>query len=177
MRKIVAISLAAVFATGLVGYSLAGPDRVAFPSGYAERFVLYNTVDRPDRKTIRFMYVSPETHPKAKAGEPAPDGTILIMEDHRAKLDASGSVEFGPDGRLVPTDQITNIFVMEKRTGWGDAYPPEVRNGDWDYAHYLPGGAPKADATFDGCFSCHRNRSGRDFNFTYTKYLMDREGK
>jgi hypothetical protein len=177
MRKIISISLAAVLVNGLVGYTLAGPDRVTFPSGYAERFVLYNTVDRPDRKIIRFMYVSPESHAKAKAGEPVPEGTILVMEDHRAKLDATGSVELGPDGRLVATDEITNIFVMEKRAGWGEAYPPEMRNGDWDYAHYLPDGAPKADATFDGCFSCHRNRSGRDFNFTYTKYLMDRAGK
>lgn len=177
MRNSIAISLAAIIATSIAGYTIAGPDRVAFPSGYADHYMLYNKVDRPDRKIIRFMYVSPESHAKAKAGELIPNGTVLVMEDHRAKVDASDNVVLGPDGRLVATDQITNIFVMEKREGWGAAYPPEKRNGDWDYAQYLPDGTAKADASFDGCFTCHLNRSGRDFNFTYTKYLMDRDGK
>ncbi|MGK9169274.1 cytochrome P460 family protein [Inquilinus limosus] len=175
MRKVIAASLASAVIIGVSGYTLAGPDRVALPANYAERFVLYNTVDRPDRKTIRFMYVSPETHAEAKAGAPIPDRTVLIMEDHRAKLEASGSAELGPDGRLIPTDEIVNIFVMEKRAGWGDAYPPETRNGDWDYAQYLPNGMPKPDVNFNGCFVCHKNRADRDFNFTYTKYLMDRD--
>lgn len=176
MRNIVAMSLAAGVAMGLAGYSLAGSDRVSFPAGYAESFVLYNTVDRPDRKTVRFMYVSPKTHAEAAAGKPIPDGTILVMEDHKAKLDPAGEAERGPDGRLIASDEITNVFVMEKRAGWGEAYPPETRNGDWDYAWYLADGAPKADASFDGCFACHQNRAGRDFNFTYTKYLIDRDG-
>lgn len=173
----IAVSVAASVAAVYAGYVLAGPDRVAFPAGYAERFVRYNAVDRPDRKTVRFMYVSPESHAQAKAGEPIPDGTVLVMEDHRAKLDASGNAEIGSDGRLVGTDEILNIFVMEKRAGWGAVYPADKRNGDWDYAWYLPGGSPKADAKFDGCFACHQSRADRDYTFTYMKYLMDRKGQ
>lgn len=175
MRAIIAIGVAGVMAISVAGYTLAGPDRVALPSDYAERFVVYNTVDRPDRQIVRFMYVSPDSHARAKAGEPIPEGTVIIMEDHQARLDASENPEFGPDGRLMPTDEIGNVFVMEKRTGWGEAYPPEMRNGDWDYATYLADGSPRPDATFDGCFACHKNRADRDFNFTYTKYLMDRD--
>lgn len=38
----------------------AGPERIAYPAAYAERFVQYNQIERPDRKpmVIRFMYVN-----------------------------------------------------------------------------------------------------------------------
>ena len=176
MRKAVALTAAFGLGTVLAGSTLAGPDRVAFPTGYAEKFIIYNMVDRPDRNIVRFMYVSPDSHAEAIGGAPAPDGTILIMEDHPAELDADGNPVTGPDGRLVPSREVTNVFVMEKQAGWGDAYPDDVRTGDWDYAWYLADGSPRPEASFDGCFSCHMNRAGADFTFTYSAYLRDRDG-
>ena len=49
-------------ALALATAAAAGPERVAYPEGYAEDFVEYIRIDRPDRKTIRFMYVNPEAH-------------------------------------------------------------------------------------------------------------------
>lgn len=151
---------------------LAGPELVGFPEGYQERFVLYNKVDRPDRKTIRFMYVDPEAHAAAEAGEPAPYGTVLIMEDHKAKLEGEEAVR-DAEGRMVPTEEVTNVFVMEKQPGWGAGYPPEKRNGEWEYAWFLPDGSRKEDAKFDGCFGCHMSRAERDYTFTFAKYVLD----
>lgn len=175
MRRTAVIGVTVAFAVGYTASVLAGPDRVAFPQDYADRFVLYNQVDRPDRNIVRFMYVSPDTHDRAAGGMPAPDGTVLIMEDHPAVLDADGSPLLGPDGRLVPADTVSAVFVMEKQPGWGDAYAAELRNGDWDYAAYLADGSPRPDTSFDGCFTCHLNRSGADFTFTYSAYLDDRD--
>lgn len=176
MRKSLILPAAVGLSALLAGSTLAGPDRVAYPAGYAQNFIVYNMVDRPDRNIVRFMYVSPDSHAEAVGGAPAPDGTILIMEDRPAALDADGNPLTGPDGRLVPSQEVTNVFVMEKQPGWGDAYPPDVRNGDWDYAWYLADGSPRPEASFDGCFSCHMNRDAADFTFTYSAYLRDRDG-
>lgn len=153
----------------------AGPERVSFPTNYRQNFVNYLQVDRIDRKTVRFMYVDPAALPKAEAGAPVPDGTVLIMEDHKAALDATGNPVTDAEGRFVPTTEIANVFVMEKRAGWGKDYPSETRNGDWDYAWFLPDGQRKADAKFDGCFACHKSRADRDYTFTFAKFLIDRQ--
>ena len=50
----------------------------------------YVTIDKPKHKTVRFMYVNPESLQTAEPNRPAPYGTVIIMEDHKAKL--------GPDG-------------------------------------------------------------------------------
>lgn len=148
---------------------VAGPESVALPGDYQTRFVNYVDVDHIDRKRVRKMYVEPEAHAAAKAGEDIPDGTILIMEDHDAQLDADGNVARDAEGRLIALDPVTNLFVMEKNAAWS------TTNGNWDYAQYQADGSPKPDAKFDGCFSCHANRAERDFTFTYWKFVSDRK--
>ena len=161
----------------LAGASLAGPDRVAFPKGYDTAWIKYTVVERPDRKIVRNMYVNPEAHARAKAGEPIPDGTVLVMEDMKVRLDASGSPVIGSDGRFVPTGEVVGIFVMEKQRGWGEAISADKRNGDWDYSSFAPDGTVRPNLNTSGCFACHLNRSGeRDFTFTYAKVLLD-QGK
>lgn len=49
----------------------AGPEKVAFPSGYKSH-VLYTTVDRPDVKQYRELYATPEAIRAAKEGKPIP---------------------------------------------------------------------------------------------------------
>jgi hypothetical protein len=153
----------------------ATPERVKLPEQYSSSFVLYNKVDRPDRKRVRFMYVNPEAHTRAKPGEMLPEGTILVMEDHDAVIGADGNPDLDKDGRLMPTDALTGIFVMEKRPGFGAAneLPPDKDNGDWDYAAYKADGSPNLQAKLESCFACHMSRSNRDFTFTYFKNLED----
>ena len=86
-----------------VGTAHAGPEKVKFPEGYQTQFVRYTTVDKLERKTIRFMYVNPESLSSAKPNQPAPYGTVIIMEDHKATLDADGNLVMDARGRLVPT--------------------------------------------------------------------------
>jgi hypothetical protein len=172
-RLVFTAGLSGLLATA-AGYALAGPDRVAFPQGYASSWVKYTVVERPDRKLVRNMYVNPDAHAKAKAGEPIPDGTVLVMEDRQVELDASGNPELGPDGRFISTGEVTGIFVMEKRRGWGETIPPDKRNGDWDYSAFAPDGTVRPNLNTDGCFACHLSRGGeRDFTFTYAKVLTD----
>jgi hypothetical protein len=153
----------------------AGPERIAWPADFADAFILYLQVDRHDRNRVRFMYVNPEADAQARGGEPLPDGTVLIMADRDAALDGAGKPVLGPDGRFVATGDFTNVFVMEKRAGWGEDQPADMRNGDWDYAWFQPDGTLKPDAQYGGCFACHAYREERDFTFTYGKVLIDRD--
>jgi hypothetical protein len=170
MRTIVATT---IVVTALALPAAAGPERIAYPADFATAYTLYLQVDRHDRNRVRFMYVNPEADAQARGGEALPDGTVLIMADRDAKLDADGRPEIGPDGRFVATGDFTNVFVMEKHAGWGADQPADMRNGDWDYAWFQPDGTLKPDATYDGCFSCHEYRNERDFTFTYAKFLID----
>lgn len=166
--------LALALTTTAAAPLLAGTDDVTFPENYQSRFIRYTSVDKPAGERpakMRYFYVNPESLAAAVAGEPAPDGTILIMEDRAIELDDAGEPVLDATGRFVPTDEVTNVFVQEKRAGWGDEYPEAVRNGEWEYAWFNPDGARKADATMDGCFACHKGTAGTDFNFTYTPFV------
>jgi hypothetical protein len=175
MKRLLSFALVAGAAVSLAAPLFATPDRVKLPEQYSSGFVLYNKVDRPDRKRVRFMYVNPEAHARAKPCEMLPEGTVLVMEDHDVVLDADGNPVLDRDGRLMPTDARTAVFVMEKRAGFGAAneLPPDKDNGDWDYAAYKPDGSPNSEAKLEGCFACHMSRSNRDFTFTYFKNVED----
>ena len=162
----------------LVSSVSAGPDKVAFPEGYQTHFVRYTTIDKPERKPpiVRFMYVNPEALAAAQADQPAPQGTVLIMEDHKAQLDADGKAMTDSRGRFIPTNDLTNVFVMEKQPGWGAEYSPEQRNGEWEYAWYQPNGARKVGdfVKFERCFACHKdNVEGQDYNFTFAPFVAE----
>jgi len=167
MRVTLTSLTAGAFLTLAMGSLHADTERVVFPAGYQDRFVNYLDVDRMDRKRVRKMYVNSQAHEAAKAGEDLPDGAILIMEDHNAKKNADDTLMTDADGRLIAEDAVTNLFVMEKQAGW------ETDNGHWEYAWFLSDGSRKADAKFAGCFSCHANRTERDYNFTYSKFVSD----
>ncbi len=128
-------ALAAIAGVGAMSFAIsakAGGDLVKFPEDYAKG-VLYTTVDRPDNKQFRELYVSPPAAIEAaKKGAPLPSGTVLTLVQFAAKLDASGNPEKGPDGRFIK-DKLLGYTVMEKRTGWGSEYPENIRNGEWEY--------------------------------------------
>ncbi len=175
MKRVLSFALAAGAAVFVAAPLLATPERVKLPEKYSSDFVLYNKVDRPDRKRVRFMYVNPEAHAQAKPGEMLPEGTVLVMEDHDAVVGADGNPVLDKDGRLMPTDARTVVFVMEKRAGFGAAneLPPEKDNGDWDYAAYKADGSPNLEAKLENCFSFHMPRASGDFTFTYFTNVED----
>jgi len=173
-RTWIAGALAAGLFVLALGPAAAGPELVNFPADYKTRFVLYNTIDRPDLKQVRFVYANPEVVKAAQPATDLPSGAVLVMENRRAKVDDKGEVVFGPDGGLIPTEEIAAVFVQEKRTGWGAAYPAEWRNGTWEYAAFAKDGARSTTVTnFEPCFKCHTSRAHRDYNFTFNKWVID----
>ena len=149
--------------------------KIKFPSYQSADFVRYTTVDKPERKPpiVRFLYMNKTAWDAAKPGEALPAHTILVMEDHKAKLDDSGAPAKSSDGRLIPTDELTGVFVQEKQPGWGADYPAELRNSTWEYAHFEPAGELKADAKYENCLTCHMKQAAEDFTFTAAKRVAE----
>ena len=162
-------SIAAATALAAIGVAApAGTDLVAFPEGFMTDFVRYQVVDRHDRKIARFMYINRPAWDAAAAGQPLPDGAVVVMEDHKVRMAGEEAAVLDADGGLIPTDQTTTVFVMEKRAGWGAEYPPELRNGEWEYAWFTADGA-RTDKALTGCFECHKAQEAEDFTFTTFK--------
>ena len=154
----------------------ADTNKAELPENYRSTFVRYTSVDKPNaddpQKTkMRFFYVNPESLIAAQAGQAAPEGTVLIMEDHAVQRDGSGNALLDSAGRLIPTDEITNIFVQEKQKDWGMEYSEDVRNGEWEYAWFAGDGNRMTDKTMDGCFTCHKSAADTDYNFTYAPFV------
>jgi hemoglobin len=172
-RSTVAVCLvcAATFAAAQQAYA-PGPQNIELPKDYQERFIRYAAVDKPDRKIVRFLYANPESLAAAKAGQPLPYGTVLIMEDHPVRLDAAGQPMRDQQDRLMPLNTVSGLFLQEKRLGWGVGYGPEKRNGEWEYARFNPDGSRHPGA-LDGCFACHlQQRPTQDFAFNFWDYIQ-----
>ncbi|MDN3523576.1 cytochrome P460 family protein [Halomonas ramblicola] len=167
-RPVLAATLTLLLAGGVV----AGPENVDFPENYASTFVRYTTVDKPDRDPpiVRFMYINTDALAEARPDEPLPHGSVVVMEDHAARLTDDGEPVLDADGRFLPTDEITNVFVQEKQPGWGEEYAEEKRNGEWEYAWFQPDGS-RRDEDMDACFACHRQVADQDFTFTTWPFI------
>ncbi len=171
MQRCFGLVLSLSFVLAAAAPVIGGPERIAFPENYAKTFTLYDKIDKTKKKKkekVRYMYANPAA--LSVSSGPLPSGSIIIMEDHAIETEADGTPKMASSGRLMPTDEVTNVFVMEKRSGWGDAYPADTRNGDWEYAWFQPDGKPKPGKTMEKCFACHKAKAASsDFVFTIGK--------
>jgi hypothetical protein len=168
------LAVAAMLLAALTTPTTAGPEKVAFPAEYKKSHVLYATVDRPDNKTVRDLYASPDAARGAAPGQPLTDGTVLTMEVYKAKLDDKGEAVKDANGRLVRTSELVGIFVMEKRRGWGADYPEALRNGEWEYARFTASGQPPPNLDTKPCFQCHKPMEHQDFVFSLPRLANPR---
>lgn len=168
------LTIASVPAQQPAPYS-PGPHNIQLPEDWERRFFRYATVDKPDRKIIRFLYVNPDAFAAARPDQPLPDGTFIVMADHRARVDAAGNPLLDQQGRFIPEPAIIAIGVQEKRSGWGVGYAPEKRNGEWEYARFNPDGSRHSNLDTNACFTCHiQTRPAQDFAFNFWDYVQAR---
>lgn len=151
----------------------ADTTNVAFPADYQTEFLRYATKDKPKagKDKTRFFYINKDAFTAAKPGKPLPDGTVLIMEDHKIRLGTDKQPVLDAQGAMIATDAITNIFVMEKRKGWGAGYPEGKRNGEWEYAWFDGTGKRRTDKKLDRCFVCHKPQASQDYTFITLEVL------
>ncbi|HZG85531.1 cytochrome P460 family protein [Paenibacillus sp.] len=124
----------------------SGYDRelVKFPENY-DKGVNYATVTRGNIREE--AYTSREAIEAVQNGQPIPSGTVIVLE-------------------IYEDEELFDIFVMEKRTGWGDQKPPEdPRNGDWLFQEFNADKSLGYDV-IGRCFSCHANQERDDHVYT-----------
>ncbi|WP_148358654.1 cytochrome P460 family protein [Peribacillus simplex] len=114
---------------------------VKFPENY-DKGVNYTTVNRGNVREE--LYTSQEAIEAVQNGQPIPDDTVITLEIYR-------------------DEKLDEIFVMEKRDGWVDQNPPEVRNGDWLYQEFNGDKSVDYEEDIGRCFSCHANQERDDF--------------
>lgn len=168
---------AGLLATGLALAQLAdyrpGPHNITIPPDWQQTFIRYGTVDKPDRRIIRNLYINPEAFAQLAPGAPLPDGTLVLMADQRARLDAAGAPLVDLAGRFIPDKPFIAIAAQQKRAGWGVGYPADRRNGEWEYASFTPD-LRLREVNLSGCFACHLPRAAQDFTFTTWDYAQGR---
>lgn len=168
MWRAAGIAVGALAIHGLVEPVAAGGEQVMFPENFAQG-ALYATVDRPDNKQYRELFVSPpEAILAANKNEPLPSGTVLTLVQYAAQLDAQGNPVKDANGRFVKGN-LVGYTVMEKRTGWGSEYPQDVRNGEWEYQAFTAEKKVNEKANLANCFKCHKPLDKQDFVFTYDR--------
>ncbi len=151
-----------------------GPHNITVPADWETTYIRYALVENADRKIIRHIYVNPEAFAAARPGQPLPYGTTIIMADTRVRLDAEGKPLLDQQGRFIPIPGWIAIGMQQKERGWGEGYPPEMRNGEWEYAAFDGAGA-RRNIPLNSCFACHIGaRAQQDFAFNFWDFVQGR---
>ena len=130
--------------------------QVAFPENYKTAgFTMYQTVNRTDINQVRYLWANAVAVKAAREGKPLPDGSVLLLEQHAAKLDADKKPVTGADGYYV-SDRLLAYALMGHGPGWGKDIPDILRNGDWNYAVYGPDMKLRAGVQQGECLACHK---------------------
>jgi plastocyanin len=164
--KTMAVLACAAAATGAFAGS---PEKIKFPHDYL-RGTLYQTVDRADVKQYRELYTQPEVVEAVRTGKPIPHGAVITLVQWSVQVDEKGNPLKDANGRFIKKDIIGHT-VMQKQAGWGAEYPPDYRNGEWEYAAFDAHGRPnaKANANVKSCFMCHKPHEKQDYVISLAK--------
>ncbi len=164
MKKI-AIAVFTIAVVSAAAFAVARDDQIEFPADY-KSYKNYLSLDRTgnDKQIIRLF-----ANDKAAAGMDAngglPNGSVLVGEIYKAKLDDKGEAIESSLSRRV-RGKLAAIAVMEKRAGWGSKIPEDLRTGDWDFAVFSPDGK-RLDKDLNKCRACHTPLTESDYLFSY----------
>lgn len=145
---------------------IAADDRALdFPEGYKEDFTLYFTGDRvfEDEQTIKIYGNNIALEGVQKDGK-LPEGSVLVAELYAALKDSDGDVIESQIGRRV-SGEFKAIAVMERRAGWDDQYPEELKVGDWEFEVFSTSGENLSKDT-TACRECHHPLTDTEFMFS-----------
>jgi Cytochrome P460 len=164
VRTALAVVLAAIASGAIVAPAPAEEPRIAFPVDY-KSFDNYLSLDRVqnDDQIIR-LFANDLARNAAREGRDLPVGAVIVGEVYKAKKGKDGKVIESSLGRRL-RDKLAAVAVMQKGEGWGDTYPEDLRNGDWDFAIFSPDGK-RLDKDLNACRSCHAPLAGTQHLFS-----------
>jgi hypothetical protein len=119
-------------------------EQFKLPENY-DKGILYATIIRGNTKEL--AYASRATIEAMKDSKPLPSGTALTLE-------------------IYKDDVLSQIFVSEKRTGWGEQSSLEMHNGDWRYQAFNADKSVDYKGKIQSCISCHASQERQDYMYT-----------
>lgn len=135
------------------------------PEGYPAGFTMYQTVNRPDINQVRYLYANDVAVKAAREGKALPDGSVLVLEQHAAKLGDDKKPLVGADG-FFQKDRFLAYAIMGRGAGWGRDIPEILRNEDWNYAVFTPEKKARAGVNQAECLACHKPLDRMSFTFS-----------
>lgn len=130
---------------------------MALPKDFPQAYVEYKREQDEANKTLTLRYANRPALDAARAGKPLPEGSILLSVNYTPQI--------GADGRWTP-GTIKTYVGMETRAGWGDAIPPLLRNGNWNYGVWSADGTPRLALQQPRCLACHQPKAADSYLFT-----------
>jgi cytochrome c553 len=123
------------------------PSRMTFPAGFPTGFTLYQSANAEGAVSER--YANDIALRAARAGQPLPDGSIVVVVNRPA----AGAAPSG-------------YAAMESRAGWAAAVPALLRNGNWDFAVFDAAHARNDRLNQAACLACHRAQAANGHVFS-----------
>ncbi|MGI9506731.1 MAG: cytochrome P460 family protein [Geminicoccaceae bacterium] len=111
------------------------------------------------------LYANATARFGAKGNGKLPDESIIVGEIYAAKKGADGEVIESQVGRRIP-GELKTIVMMQRRAGWDDQYPDELKVGDWEFEAFSPSGENLGKDT-SACRECHHPLTDTEFMFSY----------
>lgn len=175
-------NLAAFWGSQPSGSDTTVPDAVAairkshmtFPKDFPKGFTQYLSANNTEKKIVSKTYVNAVGLAAARAGKPLPDGSMIVVVNSSAKMDASGNPVADKDGSWMP-DKIQGYTGMEARANWGKDIPELLRNQNWNYGVFTADKAPRAEVAQTICLACHKPKASDSFLFSW-KELQEKAG-
>lgn len=127
------------------------------PKDFPQAYVEYKREQDEANKTLTLRYANKPAIDAARAGKPLPEGSVLLTVNYTPQIAA--------DGRWTP-GAVKNYVGMETRAGWGDAIPPLLRNGNWNYGVWSADGTPRLALQQPRCLACHQPKATDSYVFT-----------
>lgn len=144
--------------------------KMTFPKAFPKGFSVYTESYDEEAKMVSKSYANQVAMNAARAGKPLPVGSVILVANYKAKLDAQGKAVRTAAGYAVA--DVMSYSGMESRNGWSKDVPALLSNEHWGYGLFGADKAPRADVNQAACLACHKPKASESFMFT-EKQLRD----
>lgn len=142
--------------------------KIVFPRDFPKGFTLYASTNKEEQNAVSKAYVNAVGLRAAKANQPLPDGSAILIVNYAAKLDANKKPVADKDGNWA-VDKVMGYEGMEARAGWGKDIPELLRNANWNYGVFAADKTLRAEVNHAICLACHKAKVESSFVFGLPK--------
>lgn len=139
--------------------------KVAIPKDFPKGFVVFDSKLDEKAGTVSRNYANAIALAAAKAQRPLPEGSVIIVVNYLAKLDAQKQPVREADGSYG-VGAVKSYSAMESRAAWGKEIPEVLRNDSWVYGVFTPEKVARTEVNQAVCLVCHKTKAADSYVFT-----------